>query len=171
MCSAVSGLLLPQPARDSTCPTHVTEGARAHTVTQRHMRKHHRIHMYTPLQPSWCSWGGEHLGAKGPEAGTSLAEEHLPGQDAKGLRPVWGSMWLRRVKAGRSRGRGRGSSGGGWEPGEEDGRAPGQREAGHRQRNGGRHTGGLGQGPGQGAVLVPHTVGCISLSPHLQKYS
>lgn len=40
--------------------------------------------MYTPLQPSWCSWGGEYLGAKGPEAGTSLAEEHLPGQDAKG---------------------------------------------------------------------------------------
>jgi hypothetical protein len=27
---------------------------------------------------------------------------------------------------------------------------------GHRQRKGSRHTGGLGQGPWQGAVLVPH---------------
>lgn len=27
------------------------------------------------------------------------------------------------------------------------------------------------RGPGQGAVLVPHTVGCVSLSPYLQKYS
>jgi hypothetical protein len=57
------------------------------------------------------------------------AKGHLLGQDAEGLGPVWGSMWIRRVKAGRSRGRGGGGSGGGWEPGVEDGRAPGQREA------------------------------------------
>lgn len=57
LCSAVSQLLLPQPGRDSTCPTHVTEGSQStHRLTHMHTQKETpqdtHIHTHTPSSHS-----------------------------------------------------------------------------------------------------------------------